>query len=369
MNDNVIDQIFEFENNVMKKLSQRSIVSFNANQIEFDDNIYVGDALLSKKAMNKILNGLRVKQNFLNYNKMMDERDWDTIQNLLKNANANMHFYGKKENTNDGNIIDELYVNRDNPNLSTENYGVYFETLRNNLFASEKQFAIKQLSFDDDSEAINIKLLLENSSIDIFNNNIDIWKHGHDISWDHLKFSNAPFFERLICTNGMIAQNFGFKVTMQNKKFNVSQIEKEIQRLISNPDDRIRMELMEASNHLQRNNISLHEFYEFRKLFNTDTHAHLLSTVFNERDIFRFYGENPAEKSRKWLSTADSGRNAYDFINDMTYIGSHPNEVGISGDLSRVLHTKTGNLFFKKELDLEDIAPTINFRIQKTYED
>ena len=65
---------------------------------------------------------------------------------------------------------------------------------------------------------------------------------------------------------------------------------------------------------------------------------------------------NIQEKSRKWKSTANSGINAYQFFNMLTYIASHPDKIIMDRSDRTDLQIAASNLLFKKQLDLEDVA-------------
>ena len=53
-----------------------------------------------------------------------------------------------------------------------------------------------------------------------------------------------------------------------------------------------------------------------------------------------------------WKSTADTGKNAYDFFNDLTYIASHPGEIKLEDIKRKELQIKASDLLFKETLDL-----------------
>jgi hypothetical protein len=88
-----------------------------------------------------------------------------------------------------------------------------------------------------------------------------------------------------------------------------------------------------------------------------------MARFFNEKPFFQAYGVNLDEKSKKWKSTADSGINAYDFFNMLTWIASHPGEVKMDRSDRIDLQIQASNLLFKPQYDLEDIATgvTVNY--------
>jgi hypothetical protein len=51
----------------------------------------------------------------------------------------------------------------------------------------------------------------------------------------------------------------------------------------------------------------------------------------------------------------------------MTYLASHPDEFQLENDDCRQLSISASNLFFKPQLDLEDVAPSLNFNVKSPF--
>ena len=217
-----------------------------------------------------------------------------------------------------------------------------------------------------------MRFLNKEGGIDVFKNDKDIWKTGVDINWNPFQFINAPFFERLICSNGVSVPYQGYQAKIQNKKFNLERIQKELNKTIikNSSFDEI---IQNKCKHLADNNVSLQEFYKFQNFFksrnNDDVdYEHILNRIFSEKEIYRNYGEKIEDKSNKWKSTANSGRNAYDFFNDLTWLASHSKDVRLDESDALQLQIETGNFLMKDILDLEDVAPNVNFHVNKKIE-
>jgi len=84
-----------------------------------------------------------------------------------------------------------------------------------------------------------------------------------------------------------------------------------------------------------------------------------MAKFFNETPFYKAYGVNLEEKSKKWKSTANTGINAYDFFNMLTWIASHPEEVKMDKTDRINLQIQSSNLLFKNQLDLEDVATNV----------
>lgn len=377
INSEVIDKVHEFREDVLDKIKNQDVVSFKINDIEFDDNLMINDTPISDKALKKIFTALRVHNDFFStYKKALDNESWEDVKYNLKSVKKDTEFFGKKIIGTDGkNIISDLY--KKNEVITDLNiYNTFddrFRMIEDALSQSDVPYSIKELSFLPDDENVLIRFLNKDGNIDVFNNDVDIWKKGLDINWTTFDFNSRPFFERLICSNGMVSRKYGFNTNIQKKSFDPDKIEKSIYKMLISPDDKFDEMIKMNCEHLKSNNISVGEFRLYKDFFNErnkeEQYQHILnSKVFNEDDIFKAYGDI-TEKSSKWLSTADSGRNAYDFFNNLTALSSHTSHFNIAKEDALDLQIKASDLLFTENFDLEDIAPNVKFNISNPFPD
>jgi len=371
VNSVLIDEINEFRDKVIENSSDRNIVNFKLNNVDVDEEnrLLINNCEVTRRVLNKILSFLRIKNQFLKYKKELDKGDWKIIRDILLQANQKMEFYGVKVNQNEKEIIWDLFKkNIDIRDSSDLDINKYFDSLISSLYQTDIEFVKKNFEFDNDKNEVIIELLEKNISVDIFENNKDIWKPGIHLNWSMLNLGVMPFFERLMCSNGMIVNEYGFKTNIQRKNFNTDKIEREIISTILNTHEKHGELIKENCNHLNKSNLSVREFLEFKKFISKRNESKeynmILGNVFNEEEIYKNYGTDLKEKSDKWLSTANSGRNAFDFLNDLTYLNSHD---FINKDHKADLGVQISNLFFKKAFDLEDVAEFKDFRVQKVY--
>ena len=372
MNTNCIESVENLREKVKSQSKNSDIVSFRLGDIDFSGGkLSVNNNSISKKSLAKICKSMRVYDNFLDYQKSMTTDEWINLQQKLIELNSNVTFWGKRIHNFNTNEISQVYsreeLNEQQTNIVHINYDQYFDMIVDALEITNYEFSPKNINFDYKNEQVFLQFLDKHNNVDIFGNSNDIWKRGLDITFDLLKFQGSPFFERLICTNGMTAQSYGFQANIQQKQWNLPQIQKEINRLIvGKPNEQDSM-IIEQANLLSNNTLSVKEFYDFKDFFKTKNNEdgkynHIIGTVFNESDIINAYKLDPKEKSKKWQSTASSFRNSYDFFNDMTYMASHSDNVRLEPEDARALSIKSSNLFFKKEFDLQDVAPSVNNR-------
>lgn len=356
-----INELREFKKEVNDKMLNREIVSFNINAIDIDKEIMTVDGVaFSEEATKKVLSRLRVKNNFLGLHKELTPTDWNLVKDKIKQASANQVIFGRKVENDTVKKIDDIYMAAPKA-LNTLELNAIFEEVVDSLVSSAKDISIKSMQFLEDKDEVSITLLENDFPVDIFANGTDMWKTGKKIVWNGMTFSIAAFFERLVCSNGNTAPQYGFKANISNNKFNLDRIKKVLEKEITLQSDVIDSYLIDAANHLKSTNISVREFLKVRAFFNESDHAEILKKWFDESSLNKAYGCVVSEMPDLWKTSADSGKNAYDFFNDVTYIASHPADAILTNRERTDLQIKASDILFKKSLDLELIAPKVKW--------
>lgn len=192
----------------------------------------------------------------------------------------------------------------------------------------------------------------------------EVWKTGHSVTIDPFGVLLEPYMERVICSNGMVKQ-------VKTNKYSISHgnsPKKAFQMKLGTTDYTIIDDMKVGITRLKEHNASVREFLSFRKILdqNPSTEiSRILSTNprgerggFAITGIVKAYGEDFAEKSDRWLSTADSGINAFDLINSATYITSRPAEFNTSSDVVLRIQRLAAKTLLE-DLDLEHVAPRL----------
>ena len=356
-----INELRVFKKEVNDKMLNREIVSFNVNAIDIDKESMTLDGItFSPEATKKVLSRLRVKNNFLGLHKELVPTDWNIIKDKLKQASAGQVIFGRKIEDGTTKRIDDIYMAAPKA-INTLETNAIFEEVVDSLVSSAKDISIKSMQFLEDKDEVSITLLENDFPIDIFSNGTDMWKTGKRIVWNGMTFSIAAFFERLVCSNGNTAPQYGFKANISNNKFNIDRIKKVLEKEITLQSATIDAYLIDAANHLKSNNVSVREFLRVKSFFNENDHAEIIKKWFNESALNNAYGCVVSEMPDLWKTSADSGKNAYDFFNDVTYIASHPAEAILTNRERTDLQIKASDILFKKSLDLELIAPKVKW--------
>jgi len=356
-----------FKESVIETLAEneRNQMEFFVGDLKVEDSkLKLDDNFLSKEATKTVLSHLRVKNNFLDLQKKMSEEDWESVSQKLKSINASQAVFGRKMNA-ESTIVDLKLAHKKAPNGGIqvpEVFDLVYDAL---ISSSADDYSLSERYFDSEKGEISVTLKNLNTNIDVFDNEEDFWKTGKRIDWSNTGFSIAPFFERLVCTNGNVAKQYGFSTNISRSKYNVGKVKSILESQVSQASDLVTPMLLEATRHLNKHNVSVREFLQYRGLFNEEEHSNILEKYFDLSYLNKAYRCDIEDMPVIWKSTADTGKNAYDFFNDLTWIASHPKEIKLPEQERRTLQIKASDLLFRETLDLELLAPKVIFGTKK----
>lgn len=376
MNQIINSQAIEVVENLREDIlnsRQNEVVKFKLNKINITNgSILIDDNILDDKSVSKLCKKIKVLNTFIDYKKQLRDEDWDDLQGKLESLNKDTDFYAS---VSENNVIQDIYskVELESSSFnSLESYNNFLDSITKALKLTNFKYTVKSAKFDNRQNRVSLKMLHEDSNIDIFGNHSDMWKSGVDLNFNSIDFSSSPFFERLICTNGMTAANYGYSTNIQQSKWDYAKIDKQVSKILIN-DSKSNSMIIECAQNLSMNDVSVREFLQYKRFIESinedEKYSNILDTVFSEEDIIKNYGVEIRNKSKKWQSMATSGRNAYGFFNDLTYIASHPEETGMNSVDGRELSILSSKLFFNKNLDLQDVPEQIHFAVDKFYQD
>lgn len=368
-NKSTIDEIRNVSEAYLSKIENESFKEeFSIKSLKITGkSMFLNGVELTKNAQSKIFGILRVKPSFGKYSDTMSETEWASISDKLKDLQGDKRLIAQYKNEGMTSISNIFTKNPKKKHDDGQSLRSYFDNICDNLGNAPVSYDLEGIEFSEKTHMFDVSLLDRDTKIDIFGNAKDIWNGGHTFTFTPVSFNTRPYFSRLICTNGMRSRKHGFGANIQQASYNVEKISKIIQESIIDGTSKLHDLISASGQHLAQNNVSLSEFYAFRNMFLKDEDngaaLKIVSKYFDDSPIYKAYGMNLAEKSKKWKSTANTGINAYDFFNLLTWLGSHQSETGLTAEDSRVLQTKASEFFFKDNLDLEDIATpvTVNY--------
>ncbi len=344
--------------------NRRELVEFNLQDVKLKDRFEVNDLKLQDKASDVILGLLNAKPTFVEYKSLLEEKDWNFIANLLKNAKGDINLLGRLVRQPDGTheVANIFFKNpkKKRPDDLT-NTDAIISAIIETLASSEIDWSFVGGSFHEEDTELSLTLRNENYPVEVFKG--DEWKKGTTLSFNSFKFFNRPYFERLICSNVMVGEQYGWKGWISQTSYTNDKLLKQIQNALSSNNDDVSQMITQYAQHSKKNNISLREFYAYRKFYEKKGYDDILDKYFIEAPFYQAWGENIEGKDDIWKATADSGINAYGFINLNTWLASHLDKSGMTEEDALEMKMAITNLFIKERFDLEGLAPkaTVDF--------
>jgi len=357
----------DFQGKVVETLAENeknNLQFFFGDLVIEDCKLKIDGNPLSEESTKTVLASLRVKNNFLDLQKKMTEEDWETVSHKLQSINASQQVFARKSSTGDR-VINLHLANKKAPNGGIEIPEIFSLIYESMVESSANDYYLTDKYFDEEKGKVSVTLMHNDKDLDVFGNQTDMWKTGKRITWSGVDFGVHPFFERLVCTNGNVARQYGFSTNVSKSKYNFNKIKSILEREILHASDIASSMLNDAARHLKNNNVSVRELLQYKSFFNEEDHGKILEKYFDLSYLNKVYRCDIEGMHNIWKSTADTGKNAYDFFNDLTYIASHPKEVAISEESRRALQIKASDLLFRDTLDLELLAPKVTFSTSK----
>jgi hypothetical protein len=368
-----IQKLAIFKAEIDKK-NKSEIVTFNVEDIDISrEHMYVNGTMLSEASTKRVLSHLRVKNNFLALSDNMTPTDWTNVREALKKPTATQVVHGRKVSAfvNDAtqDVIDDVHMAAPKTTGLLERDQV-LNLVIDSIVSTGKDISLKSTMYLDEKDEIVLTLVENDVTLDIFSNEVELWKIGKRIVFNAMNFSIFAYYERVECGSGMAVPKYGFRANISNNKFNIEKIKQALEKEITLNSQDLDANLIDSLNHLNSRNISVREFSRFRNFFNSVQHSAILEKWFNDSKMNLAYGCIATEMSGLWQTTADSGINALTFLKTLIYTSSFPEEatpepkgaevveeVKLSDKEKYDLEIKASELLLKKELDLETVAP------------
>lgn len=389
---------FKFE---ISQKTGRETVTFNVEDIDIEkDKMYVNGEQLSETAVKKVLSHLRVKNNFLALSESMTLNDWGTVKEVLKKPTASQVVHGRKVPNGDDNVIDDIFMAAPKASGLIDPEMIFTEII-DAIVSTGKDISLKSTEYLDDKDEIVVTLIENDKVLDIFDDETEQWKIGKRIVWNGMSFAVFAYYERVSCGSGVTVPKYGFKSNISNNKFNLDKIKKVLEAEITLDVQDLDHHLMDSIMHLNSMNTSVREFSRYRNLFHEKLHPEIIEKWFDEDKMNKAYSNIATEMPDLWKVTADSGENAFDFFKKIIYIASHSHEAKSKENIEEMiekykaevklnraeegevaietsvetekisrltprekydLEIKASEILFKKELDMETIAPKVKWK-------
>jgi hypothetical protein len=300
----------------------------------------VGDVEVSSEALTDLTNIFSIKTKLVDQIEN-DQEQWRPLQHALTNIKKDRTVTAVVNHGSGARPFVTKFIDKPieeseplNLNRGVELIGGYLETAEGNL-------EIRNFMFNPDSLSLEIQIQDRDNNIDVFGDGNDIWNPGFGIHYGENRTSVAPYYLRLICTNGMTAAHEILQRYFNNKDMKQDSFTK----LINNVVDRD-MELVCRSNasRLKGVNASLREFFDARNILSGK--KDLMKEYFDDGEIQEAYKPYGIRyRNKRWLSSANSNVNGYDLFNRLTHAATHKATLPMS--TKTALNALASELFFK----------------------
>lgn len=344
-------------------------ITFNVDDIDIQkDAMYLKELPFSPKGTKKVLSHLRVKNNFLALSETMTSTDWSNVKAALKNATGEQVVYGRKIANGTEHLLDDIYMVAPKASQALTVSSIFDEII-DSIVSTGKDISLKSVFYLEDKDEVVVTLIENDQVLDLFKDGTEKWKIGKRIVWNSVTFNIFAYYERVECGSGVTVPKHGFRCNISNNKFNRDKITQALEKEITLESQDLDFYLLDNSANLNGYNISVREYAKYKNLFNENLHPEILRKWFDESEINKAYKCMATDMPEIWKITADSGINAFDFFKQLIYIASHPEDATPEGkeDVKLTLREKYDlelkayELLFKRDLDMEMIAPKIKW--------
>lgn len=302
-------------------------------------NFFWNNDKVEESALKDLLNVFSIKNSLLD--EIKDDRDqWEPLHRCLSNI-KNDRAITAIRNTIDGNSrivrFQDTPIEEESPLNLDKGFnliGTYLESQKDNV-------KLQNLGFNHLTLQIEAQFRDEECIADVFGDGSDLWNTGFGLYFGEVKSNVLPFFLRQVCTNGMMATHMASQRYLESREFKQSSFNKLINKVVG--EDLINV-ARKNSERLRGNKTSLRELFNARSILLGES-KELADTYFNDEAIKEVYKDEKLKtKNSRWLSTANSNINSYDFFNNLTHCVSHQK----INDATRIqLNTAASEIFFK----------------------
>lgn len=365
INADAVATLREMSEEALEQMDSLDISPFTVASVEVDRmDVTHGDAVFTEEARKSFLSVLKVKPDFPDIASKVDDSKWKTVIKTLQDSTGSQELFALRGVTPQGHqVIKRVYAKKADHAAAAIQHRSIMGSITGALTDADRKFDVRSVSFDQLTSEFSVTLV-EDRGLDMGAS--DVWRPGSVFTFSAMEFSHMPFFLRLSCDNGATTQHKGFKSIVSQKRHSIVKVADLVRKSITDPPTLIEDTVRAKVGLFRTMNASIFELEHMRKMFkralkeDEELFQRLDAMYFDDAHLYRSYSTLVADQTQKWKQTADSGVNAYDLFNLMTWIASHPSDTGISSsDQCLSIQLAATNFLFKETLDLQDVAPKI----------
>jgi hypothetical protein len=303
-------------------------------------NFFYDGKVVQTSALNDLLNIFSIKNDILR-EIHDDENQWIPLQKSLSKIKNDKIVTGITKTTEENTTITRFLKEKIQEESQFDcEHG--FNLLEGYLGTAPESMQLHSLKFNEENLALEATFRDTNNTIDVFKDQKDLWQSGFSFLYGQYKTVVSPFLLRLICSNGMRATHHLSQRYFKNKGLWQRSFNKLINKTLS---EDLHKSTTESCFKMRQHNASLREFLQARETC-LEVSKELADTYFNDQQIQDAYKPYQIRyKNHRWLSSANSNMNAYEFFNRMTHCVSH--QTSLPPRVGMHLNHLASEMFFK----------------------
>ena len=303
-------------------------------------NFYYGQTPVAETALKDLLNIFSIKEKLVE--EIKDDKDqWEPLQRCLSDIKKERAAITAVRNGVDGegSIVRFFDVALEEERPLDLNKGL--DLLHSYISDKEDNIKLQGLYFNPTTLQIESQIRHTENPIDTFGDGQDLWDSGFGFNYGEGKTQILPYFLRQICTNGMVATHKVNQRYFQSRELKQNSFNKLINKVL---DEDLNGTVRANCSRLKLSNTSLREFYNARNIL-MGRSRELANSYFGDAEIKEAYKDEKLRyKNSRWMASANSNINAYEFFNRLTHCTSHSS----IDDITRLqLNHCASEIFFK----------------------
>jgi len=295
-----------------------------------------GDALVTDTALKDLFNLFSIKNRLVDEIKS-DEDQWKPLQTCLADIKSDRTVTAIRKENQIVRFLDTP-IEDEKPLDLGRGLSLLGEYIQRHDDSTAK---IHDLRFNPATLQIESQIRFLDKKIDIFQNEQDIWDTGFTLMYGERHTSVSAFFLRLVCSNGMTTQEEIAQRYFNNQEFKPQAFHRLIDKTVNAEFTDV---IRKGSTTLFNNRASLREFYNARNVLAKEN-SDLAKNYFDEQEIVEAYKDQKLRyQNKRWLASANSNINAYDFFNRLTHCISHNN---LTPQTRMILNNQASEMLFR----------------------
>jgi hypothetical protein len=350
MDNTLLTRFEEFSNQTKNTINLFRKTPVQLSNINKVGRRFLCDGTVVKtSAINDLMNIFSIKGELIREIRD-DEHQWTPLQRCLSNIKKDKTITAITKNEGNEKVITK-FLKEEIKEEESLGLGYGFDLLQGYLKNCGENVNLHTMKFNEETLSLETSFRDLQNQVDVFGDGNDMWDTGFSFIYGLNKTVISPFLLRQICTNGMTATHNVSQRYFSNKGLRQKSFNRLIGKTLS---EDLKHLTVSSCDKMRKNNASLREYFNARECC-LGVSKNLADAYFNDEAIQEAYKPYKIRyKNSRWLSSANSNINSYEFFNRVTHCVSH--QKALPQSTSMYLNNLASELFFKGP-DLSFQAP------------